>query len=82
MAEFCLECWNEINETNDKKEKYIFTQNLELCEGCGKWKKTIVIERKYLYRYIFFNVYIVVRRMCRIIKLPYKVYKEHKSKDK
>ena len=45
MAEFCLDCWNKLNETNDPAEKYILSRNLDLCEGCGEWKQTIVALR-------------------------------------
>ena len=49
MANFCLECWNAINETNYSPRKYIFSKTLDLCEGCGKQKYIIVIERKSFY---------------------------------
>lgn len=46
MAEFCIDCWNKINETNEPESNYIISDELELCEGCGKYKKVIVAERK------------------------------------
>lgn len=46
MAEFCLECWNSVNETNDDKRKYILSKDLYLCEECGEWKSIIIAERK------------------------------------
>ena len=45
MAEFCLECWNKINETKESKWRYSFTWGKELCEECGKYKRVIVTER-------------------------------------
>lgn len=42
MAEFCLDCWNRMNETNDPPKKYVISKELELCEGCGEWKPVIV----------------------------------------
>ena len=33
MAEFCLECWNRMNEINDSPKKYVLSKELELCEG-------------------------------------------------
>ena len=45
MAEFCLDCWNSINETNHSKNRYILTDDLELCEGCGEYKQVIIAER-------------------------------------
>ena len=61
MAEFCLECWNRINGTNDPKRKFIMSRFPELCEGCGTWKKTIVSVRishrmRYLMTEIFCNI--------------------------
>lgn len=35
MAEFCLECWNDLNESKDEKDPYIFSKEPCLCEGCG-----------------------------------------------
>ena len=46
MAEFCLECWNKINDTDNDDKKYILSKELELCEECGMWKNIIVEERK------------------------------------
>ena len=45
MAEFCLDCWNELNGTSDPEYKYTYAE--DLCEGCGEWKETIVIERRF-----------------------------------
>ena len=42
MAEFCVDCWNELNGTHDPKETFVLSRDLELCEGCGEWKHTIV----------------------------------------
>lgn len=53
MAEFCLECWNKINDTKDDNKKYILSKDLELCEECGMWKNIVVARRKgYLWRKI------------------------------
>ena len=42
VAEFCLDCWNEINGTDEPKDKYVYSKELDLCEGCGEWKHVIV----------------------------------------
>lgn len=43
MAEFCLDCWNKLNNTNDPESKYIIDYDcLDLCEGCGEYKPCIV----------------------------------------
>ncbi len=49
MAEFCLECWNRINGSDDSKRKYVFSKELELCEGCGEWKKVIIRQRRFYF---------------------------------
>lgn len=45
MAEFCLDCWNKINERYDAKWRYAMTWHRELCEECGQFKRVIVVER-------------------------------------
>ena len=45
MAEFCLDCWNKINERHDAKWRYAMTWHRELCEECGQFKRVIVVER-------------------------------------
>lgn len=45
MAEFCLECWNQINETKDSKWRYILSLRKDLCEECGQYKRVIIVER-------------------------------------
>lgn len=36
MAEFCFECFKRIHEIEDSESKYIISDTLDLCEGCGK----------------------------------------------
>ena len=45
MAEFCLDCWNKLNETRDSKWRYTFSRDEDLCEECGQHKRVIVAER-------------------------------------
>lgn len=45
MAEFCLDCWNAINETHESKSRYILSWRRELCEQCGSYKRVILAER-------------------------------------
>jgi hypothetical protein len=40
MAEFCLDCYNKLNETNFGEGTVEL--DYDLCEGCGEWKLTIV----------------------------------------
>jgi len=46
MAEFCLDCWNKLNETDCSKCEVILSRELELCEGCGEMKRAIVDFRR------------------------------------
>ncbi len=72
MAEFCLDCWNKINEAKESKRKYIFSKDLDLCEGCGKWKSVIVMSRKAYYkRCIVLRIRIVYKA---VLRLPMRIY--------
>ena len=41
LAEFCLNYWNEMNETHLMEEDVILTEYLDLCEGCGEFKQVV-----------------------------------------
>ena len=56
MAEFCLQCWNRINKTNDPPDKYILSKELDLCEGCGKWTNVIITTRRTYKLRLFFRI--------------------------
>ncbi len=45
MAEFCWDCWRQINETTESKDRYSMSRELELCEHCGQYKHVVVKER-------------------------------------
>lgn len=45
MAEFCLRCWNELQNTTDSPRRYVLSRSLEFCEGCGQFRKIILTER-------------------------------------
>ncbi len=81
MAEFCLECFNKINETNDDESKYIMSDYLDLCEECGEWKRVVVCPRRtyYLFRCRFilfpFKIFLLILYIFwRLIIMPYTVY--------
>ena len=50
MAEICLECLRILNEKREPRWKYILSEELDLCEGCGQWKRVIIRERFILIR--------------------------------
>ena len=45
MAEFCLECLNKLNKTNDSKWRYVLSWEKDLCEECGQYKRVVIVER-------------------------------------
>ena len=79
MAEFCLECWNKINKTNDKSSKYIMSKDLDFCEECNEWKHVIVATRKAYYMRKFRFIVLPVYILWRIFILPYLIYKAVKA---
>ena len=44
MAEICLDCWNEINNTNYTKWDYNLSKEPCLCEECGDVKEGYKLE--------------------------------------
>lgn len=87
MAELCLQCWNKLNGTSDPESKYIISKDLELCEECGQLTHVIVVERKsyYLHKFRFVIlpfkiIYLILLVLCRILILPYLLYKYKKEK--
>ena len=45
MVEFCLACWNQLNDRQDGPERYVLSREPDLCEGCGQREPVIVRER-------------------------------------
>ena len=49
MSEFCLDCYNKIMETRERKKKFVFSLCPELCEECGQYKRVIVrVKMRYI----------------------------------
>lgn len=43
MAEFCLDCFNKINDTNYKESQVVIDYDEpEYCEGCGEVKPVVI----------------------------------------
>ena len=42
MAEFCVDCWNNLNGTQYDTYEFQRTWRRELCEGCGEYKRVII----------------------------------------
>ena len=41
MAEFCLDCWNKMENTDFTEKEASLTRRLYLCEGCGEYKRVL-----------------------------------------
>ena len=46
MAEFCLDCLNKTCGTKFCERDSILSDELDLCEECGEWKRVVVVKRK------------------------------------
>ena len=46
MAEFCLECLNEISGTNYTEADFILSREPDFCENCGKMVRVVVKRRR------------------------------------
>ena len=89
MAEFCLDCWNKMNGTNESEYDYIISDDLDYCEGCGEWKHVIVIKREFyhipIHMYFTFLIKTIYYLLCliwKLLSLPYLLYTYLKSKKK
>jgi len=83
MAEFCLECYNELWGTNKTEQEVILTKYRDPCEGCGQYKPIYICERKHhirrqLYRKIR-PLLMILFFLWRLLILPYLLYKDYKS---
>lgn len=68
VAEFCLDCWNELNHTNYHELTVTLSDDLDLCEGCGQWKPVVVLLQPPPYH--------------RRVKIVWKALKEHLQQQK
>lgn len=52
MAEFCLKCFNELNDTNYTGSEVWLVE--DFCEGCVDWKPCIMklYPKLFFYRFI------------------------------
>lgn len=46
MAEFCYECMKKELGIDISNKKVVFSDDLELCEGCGEYKPVVLSVRK------------------------------------
>lgn len=55
MAEFCVDCWNKMNETDYSSNRFVISKEIDLCEGCGEFKNVIIREKEHnsLFSWLF-----------------------------
>ena len=63
MAEFCKECWKKMNNFNDDSIRYVLSIELELCEGCGEYKRVVIDERPSNIIYYLFEKLIKLKKL-------------------
>lgn len=80
MAEFCVDCWNKIAGTNLPANKYILSKELDLCEECGRYRRVVIMEKKYYYRRKYGKLWKLIDIIWRIILIPYIAYKYRNEK--
>ena len=75
MAEFCLDCWNEINDSDYKEKDYVLSKELCLCEECGEYKHVIIAERKMtslvIFLCILFLPFTIIIGILKFIEMVY-----------
>ncbi len=49
MAEFCLDCWNTINQTAFTHKDVVLSGYEDFCEGCGDFLPVVV---RYRFSYV------------------------------
>lgn len=78
MAEFCLDCLNKINGTNYDESKYIISDDLDLCEGCGEWKPVVVaVRRKNSGSWIRYELYTIVNGLLKKMDRKFRKKKQN-----
>ena len=57
MAEFCIDCMNKMNGSNYTEKDVCFSENTDLCEGCGEYKHVVISvkEGKSIFNCLFGN---------------------------
>lgn len=87
MAEFCFECYNKMQGGKCRKENYIISDELDLCEGCGEYKNVVISYKKnWRYHYaqtimeiIFLPFYLIKILILFIFRLFSKLWNFFKS---
>ena len=81
MAEICIDCWIKETKGRKKRNGYVITKNLELCEICGEYKNVIICTRKVYLKNkypLLFLPYDILFFLWRLLILPYLIIKNWK----
>lgn len=46
MAEFCFECYKKYLDKDAEIENLVMSKDLDLCEGCAQYKRTVIKIKK------------------------------------
>jgi len=84
MAEFCVDCWNDLFGTHLSEKQVVLSAEETLCEGCQKTKYVVIItkaaRRTRRLRRVLFPLWFVVAWLRFAVALPRLLYQEHKRK--
>ena len=47
MAEFCLDCWNQLNGEDMTARNVVLSRKYDLYEGCGEFRHVVEGERTF-----------------------------------
>lgn len=82
MAEYCVDCWNKLHELVPPKppEQLILSDTPELCEGCGKYRPTVIMERRGCCRHRLRFLLVPGKLLRALWNLITALYRLHKNK--
>ena len=71
MAEFCYKCFCDFWGEAPNRKKLIFSDDPDLCEGCGQYEKTVIAYKRDYYAYKYRHLIIAAKSFAVIILLPF-----------
>lgn len=55
MAEFCFKCFQVYFDDRIKKRNLTISNEIDLCEGCGRYTNTVITDRRPSFFYVLRN---------------------------
>ena len=87
MEEICLDCLKKTHPYDEPVWGYRLTRELELCEGCGEYKRLVIDDYGWAWLWQRAQIYFwLIVAMCLfffirwLILLPFRAYRNHKRK--